>query len=856
MQKLIFKMLLVVILLRAYLPVMFGQSVENGKMITIETKLTESYFKPLDEITISVTNVKGATVEVWDSKNNEYFRSLVKDSLSFIVGGSLGYHTILLFNKNGVLLDRAGFAVNCKTIIIDDQGYYNKVLKMLYNTMTSEWGGAEATTYRVDGKFYKFFVCWLRDHVHTMKGMKYFYQGDLKSAIDLYANYQREDGMIYDNIYPRGKESNFWDVCFSYGGFIKPVDSGNYELKRIPVEADVEYLFLEGLYYTWKATGDNLWMASHLDQALKALKYCTSNPYRWSEKYQLIKRGYTIDTWDFQNEEDATISVGPGNTPHPMVIKPEFTRFNVMHGDNTGIAAGCRYLSEMLQYVGRKQEAQQVSEKGKQIMQNLYKVSWNGQYFTCQVPEDTTIKRDLGVDEKSQVSLSNSYDLNRGIDHQKAVQIIKTYQHIREVMPKTSPGEFYGIYPPFSKGYGKHSQMWEYVNGGVSGMVAGELSHGAFENGYEKYGVDILKRMYELSKKSDEYLNDTYRGSMPEEPVRHFTAVDLKTYANVDFDGNKGAKDVPAWSGEGENDFHNCPSGKQTYYDVPFEIIDPSLNARKGCIGLSGAKGYKLNSIITINKKATSIYFLHTLCIKSGNKSTNAGTIVINYSDNTRSLDVVDYRKIGNWWYPSDLNFAKRAFKIDNAKSTMVGAYIYGLDNPYPDKSIKSIELQGIDIDSKWMILSMTLSDYPVYFKPSFISYGMPARWCAGALVYALIEGLAGVKDDGVSFDKVIFAPRWAASEVKTVKTSVKYETSGGYVSYNYSITQSEINIEYTGNAKSSEVRILLPQGKKVNAVTVNKVSMPYKIESVEQSDYAVLKLTGVGVYRISCVLQ
>jgi len=849
-------MSIVVLLLSACHVVLMGQSLRNGKMITIQTKPTENYFKPLDEITISIVNAKGAIIVVWDGKANEYFRSSAKASLSFTVGGSLGSQTILLFDKKGVIIDKAGFEVNCKTEIIDDKGYYNKVLKMLYNTMTSEWDGNEATIYRVDGKFYKFFVCWLRDHVHTMKGMKYFYQGDLESAIDLYANYQREDGMIFDNIYPRGKESNFWDMSFSYGGFIKPVDNGNYEMKRIPVEADVEYLFLEGLYYTWKATGDDQWMAGHLDQAIKALKYCTTDPYRWSEKYQLIKRGYTIDTWDFQNEQDEAISAGPGNTPHPMVIKPEYTRFNVMHGDNTGIAVGCRYLSEMLDYAGREQESLQVREKGKQIMQNLYKVSWNGQYFTCQVPEDTSIKRDLGVDEKSQVSLSNSYDLNRGIDHEKAVQIIKTYQHIREVMPQSSPGEFYGIYPPFSKGYNGHSSMWEYVNGGVTGMVAGELSHGAFENGYEKYGVDILNRMYELSKKTDETLKDTYRGSMPDEPARNFTTVDLKEFANVDFDGTKGAKGVPAWTGEKENDFHKCPIGKQTYFDVPFNITDPAMNERKGCIGLSGENGYKLNTLIPINKKVASIYFLHTLCSKLGNKSTTAGTIVFNYSDNTRSVDVVDFRKIGNWWYPSDLDLAKRAFKIDNVKSTMIGAYIYGLDNPFPEKTIKTIELQGIGIDSKWMILGITLSDYPVYFKPSFISYGMPARWCSGALVYALVEGLVGVKDNGVAYDKVIFSPRWAASDVKQVNTSIKYEASGGYVSYKYSITNTAINIVYTGNTQNTEVRILIPEGKKANALTVNDVNISFKNESVEQSDYAVFSLTGVSVCKIKCSLQ
>jgi hypothetical protein len=833
-----------------------AQPVRNGKLISVTSTPLGTYFKPLDEIKLSVTNANGNTIAVWDGKGDEYFRIPAAETMTITIGGAIGSQTICLFDKKGALVDKASFDVNCKTEIKDETGYYTKVMNMYYNTMIKSMGGGEATAARIDGVFYTWFVCWLRDHVHTMKGMKYFYPGDLKNTIDLYAKYQREDGMIFDNVYPRGKESNFWDVSFSYGGFIKPLDNGNYEMKRIPVEADVEYLFLEGIYYTWKATGDDKWMESHLDQALKALKYCTSDPYRWSTKYQLIKRGYTIDTWDFQNAEDAAISAGPGNTPHPMVIKPEYTRFNIMHGDNTGIIAGCAYLAEMLDYAGRKEEASKVSAQRKQILENLYKVSWNGQFFTHQIPEDLSIKRDLGADPSKQVSLSNSYDLNRGIDHEKCVEIIKTYQRIRQEMPKSSPGEFYGIYPPFEKGFGGHADLWEYVNGGVSSMVAGELAHGAFENGFEKYGVDIIQRMYALSTRTEEYLNNTYRGEMPEMPKRNFTILDLRSFANVDFDGTKGAKAVPAWTGEGVNDFHKCPVGKQTYHDIPFEIIDPSQNGRKGCIGLSGENGYKLNIVIPINKKTASIYFLYTLCIKSGQKSTNAGTIVINYSDNTSSLDVVDYRKIGNWWYPSDKDMAKRAFKIDNEKSTMVGAYMYGLDNPFPDKTIKSIELQGINIDSKWMILGMTLSDYPVYYQPSFISFGIPDCWCVAALVYATVEGLAGVKDAGVSYNKVRFSPRWCASDVKNVKATIKYEQSGGYVSYKYNLSTSKIDITYTGNASQTEARILLPDGKKAASVTVNGVSTPFKTESVEQSNYAVFSVAGKGVSKISCNLQ
>ena len=77
------------------------------------------------------------------------------------------------------------------------------------------------------------------------------------------------------------------------------------------MENDVEYLFVEGLYYTWKANGDDDWMKGLLDKAVKALSYSLKNPYRWSRKYSLLKRGYTIDTWDFMSEYDNVHKSGP-----------------------------------------------------------------------------------------------------------------------------------------------------------------------------------------------------------------------------------------------------------------------------------------------------------------------------------------------------------------------------------------------------------------------------------------------------------------------------------------------------------------------------------------------------------------
>ena len=98
------------------------------------------------------------------------------------------------------------------------------------------------------GKHYAYYVPWLRDHVHTMKGFKYF-DGSGAGAIDFFRETQREDGMIWD-FFSRGQEPSFYETAYGPLGYARRYDG--VEMVRMPVEADVEYLFVEGVYFAWK----------------------------------------------------------------------------------------------------------------------------------------------------------------------------------------------------------------------------------------------------------------------------------------------------------------------------------------------------------------------------------------------------------------------------------------------------------------------------------------------------------------------------------------------------------------------------------------------------------------------------
>ena len=562
-----------------------NENILQGKLIRLDVPDLLDYLEPLHELTIRTT--EPGKLRVIDGNGNTYFTGEVEDKTSFKVGGALGTHLIVLLDKKNRILDLAAFLVDTKTAIYDSSEEFHKMMRMLEYSCR-QYG---PDYYRMEGKTLRTYAGWFQDHVHVFKAMKYFDQ-DVKSGFDLWAMGQREDGMLADNCYQPWTSYKSWLSRFGEQ-FVwtkgDKTESSTFYI-RIPVENMSEFTFLEGIYYAWKATGDDAWMAGKLDNCIKAVKYATSDEYRWSKKFQLLKRGYTIDIWDFQPTMDTKIWEGD-----IMMAKPGVTEYSVMFGDNVGMSVGCKYLAEMLEYAGRDEDAKTYKKLGEDLLERLNNVSWNGEFYTHHVPENPNYVRDFGdtpVDR--QVTISNAYAINRRIGHEKAKAIIETYQRIRKEMPASSPGEWYMCFPPYDKGW--DNPKWEYMNGGVSSIVGGEVAHGAFENGFEAYGVDCLRRMNDMAQISDNFMKCIYRGKMPVDPVRHFSPLSLKDIANADTHGS-GAKNVPGFTSEGSNDLSNFPTGHQVFQDVPFELIDPADNGRKACLIISQDEGYRERSL-------------------------------------------------------------------------------------------------------------------------------------------------------------------------------------------------------------------------------------------------------------------
>jgi hypothetical protein len=323
-------------------------------------------------------------------------------------------------------------------------------------------------------------LLWLRDHFYQGRAYRYF-EPDVTSALDAFRRLQQPDGSILD-VLPRP------DVAIE--GF------------RTPVEADVEYLYAQAIVDAWRITGNDEWLRAMLPSAQKAIAYTLSSPLRWDPWVQLVKRPFTIDTWDF--EYGPTTADPVSGQPAPRHWIDDQTKWGIFHGDNTGLAQALRSLADAEEYLGQPALAVEHRAAAEGIVRRLNELSWNGRFYRHHVKLKPFAAP--GVNEEQQLSLSNALALNRGVlSAEQAGAIIEEYRGRLRRPGNISFAEWWSIDPPFPEGsFGLAGRIGEkpgqYVNGGIMPLVGGELARGAFRLGLETYGFDTLRRYEALTR--------------------------------------------------------------------------------------------------------------------------------------------------------------------------------------------------------------------------------------------------------------------------------------------------------------------------------------------------------------------
>lgn len=333
----------------------------------------------------------------------------------------------------------------------------------------------------IDGKILMCSKNWIRDHVHEMKSFIHW-EYDIRSFLDFIIDTQREDGQYYELI--KQLDDRHWAMVNDDCRVFYPED--NLALVRLELEADIEYLVVEGAKNYCRVTGDTEWLARVLPKLEKGIEYDLSSPKRFDAGTGLVKRPFTIDTWDFFYDPDNHSK----NAPDRRIS--DDTPMSVMHGDNTGVYQAMKTLAFFNRKLGREEKAAEWESRAEKLKENIFRHLYNGRFFIHQLHLGHE-----GADglESERLSLSNAYALNRGIfTAEQKRRVIESYLELKE---KTGYfAEWFSIYPPYEDFIGY--KPGQYVNGAISPFTAGELAKGAFSCGYEEYGWDIISRFVSM----------------------------------------------------------------------------------------------------------------------------------------------------------------------------------------------------------------------------------------------------------------------------------------------------------------------------------------------------------------------
>ena len=468
---------------------------------------------PLERVTIDFGNC-GTTrrVRVLDGGGECYFMCKVgprQRRIGFLARGALGRHKVEVGSGRSGRYGRAAeFVLDAETAVRCEDAELNGIYPY-FKTMVAH----DVAALMCDGKEVEMLqvlgntrATSIRDHTYAMKAYKWWLKG-VRGVPELFLRHQKSDGGIYDFI------GSVDDYTYELHGnnfskaHLKVLDDKQTYFSNLPKEADTPYVAVHSAYLAWQACGDDEWISGLLGQMEKALLFILDSKRWFSKKYGLVCRPFTIDTWDFdfcafRSEKDSCKTWDEWWHRHVAVLKDEDI-YCIMHGDQSGMYQSCRMLAEMFEYFGQNAKAKKWRNVAEQLRCRANKLCWNGRFYRHQFflkKPRFNCKYDEEV-ESERLSLSNCHDVNRGLtNHEQAVSIIGEYQRLRKVAAKEGyRGEWISVYPSY-KMFSRHRNSEEssgrYVNGGLTGIVAGELAKAAFEHGFEDYGVDLLRRYY------------------------------------------------------------------------------------------------------------------------------------------------------------------------------------------------------------------------------------------------------------------------------------------------------------------------------------------------------------------------
>jgi len=306
-----------------------------------------------------------------------------------------------------------------------------------------------------------------------------FYESDMRSALDVFLRAPLPDGSLFSSFRPL-EESPPSQLIF-FDDRIR-----NVRLERDELDPQTESFAILATHRAWQASGDTSWMQSHLPVLQRALESVFHHPHRWSHDLELPKRAFTLDSWP--------IAFGATEDPNP---EPRNPLWCVHPGDAALLFAACNALAKMCDS-GKNSDGEIWRARAAHLEAQTNSVGWNGNFYTHQI--HLVPARVRGVDEARQLAACNLTAMNCGLAGQEqCAAILKEYQRRRELNLETSFCEWWSLQPPFPESaFG--IAPGRGANGGIWPRLGAGLARAAFDHGYESYGVETLRRFYELTK--------------------------------------------------------------------------------------------------------------------------------------------------------------------------------------------------------------------------------------------------------------------------------------------------------------------------------------------------------------------
>jgi hypothetical protein len=202
-------------------------------------------------------------------------------------------------------------------------------------------------------------------------------------------------------------------------------------------------------------------------------------------------------------------------------------------------------------------------------------------------------------------------------------------------------------------------------------------------------------------------------------------------------------------------------------------------------------------------------------------------------------------------WFSIDPPFPDGIF---GDEKLVGGAYVNGGIMPLVGGELAKASLDhgyeayGVDILNRYYkMIKETGKTYLWYFPDGTPSSpdsstspeASPAdAWGSSAMLYAMLEGLAGVEDRLSLFQNVQLSPRWVSAEVEEAEVQVEYGCSGGKIAYSFQLKRDHIYLDVQSDHSEILFHVLLPKGFEAKYVRVGGKETNYENRKIENSPY------------------